>query len=192
MSADDVRRSWQRIDAWLAAHAPTLAGRLHPPATPAAIARAETRLGVGLPEELRASLEVHDGQQPGGEVLGEWALLTCAEIAYLGVDNRTLLAGARPPEQAALVEGSGVRPAWWHPGWIPLVANGGGDLLVVDVDPAEGGQVGQIVLFLHDMERRDVVAPSLAAWLDGFADALDADRFEVIDGEALRPRDLED
>ncbi|GAA1386067.1 hypothetical protein GCM10009639_09430 [Kitasatospora putterlickiae] len=56
-----VEESWDRIESWLARHAPVTHGLLRPPALPADIAAAELRLGVAFPSDLRRSLLRHDG-----------------------------------------------------------------------------------------------------------------------------------
>ncbi|MFB7225708.1 SMI1/KNR4 family protein [Streptomyces sp. NPDC056227] len=56
-----VEESWDRIESWLARHAPVTHGLLRPPAVLADIAAAELRLGVAFPPDLRESLLRHDG-----------------------------------------------------------------------------------------------------------------------------------
>ncbi|MFJ4868441.1 SMI1/KNR4 family protein [Streptomyces sp. NPDC088757] len=56
-----VEESWDRIESWLARHAPVTHGLLRPPAAPADVAAAELRLGVAFPPDLRESLLRHDG-----------------------------------------------------------------------------------------------------------------------------------
>ncbi|MFI9329262.1 SMI1/KNR4 family protein [Kitasatospora sp. NPDC052868] len=56
-----VEESWDRIESWLARHAPVTHGLLRPPALLADIAAAELRLGVAFPPDLRTSLLRHDG-----------------------------------------------------------------------------------------------------------------------------------
>ncbi|MFE5097389.1 SMI1/KNR4 family protein [Streptomyces sp. NPDC056638] len=56
-----VEESWDRIESWLARHAPVTHGLLRPPAVLADIAAAELRLGVAFPPDLRELLLRHDG-----------------------------------------------------------------------------------------------------------------------------------
>lgn len=48
-------------------------------------------------------------------------------------------------------EGNGAAPDgpvnkdWWNRRWVPVTSNGGGDHLCVDLDPAPGGTVGQMI-----------------------------------------------
>ncbi|MFB8205791.1 SMI1/KNR4 family protein [Kitasatospora purpeofusca] len=61
MITSTVEQSWDRIESWLARHAPVTHGLLRPPALPADIEAAEIRLGVAFPPDLRESLLRHDG-----------------------------------------------------------------------------------------------------------------------------------
>src|SRR5438874_11337379 len=83
---------WRRLEAHLARHAPILLATLNPPATAAAIRRAEAELGVPLPADLAASLRAHDGQVTGvplvpavygGRRLRRRQIATLAELAPL-------------------------------------------------------------------------------------------------------------
>ncbi|MFF2524882.1 SMI1/KNR4 family protein [Streptomyces liangshanensis] len=67
MTADLVHASWNRIDAWLRAHAPRTWATLRPPAGDEEIAAAQEELGVTFPPDLIASLGRHDGALGGPE-----------------------------------------------------------------------------------------------------------------------------
>lgn len=59
----------------------------------------------------------------------------------------------------------GVRAKWFHDKWLPIADNGGGDLLCIDLDPAKGGTVGQIVEFRHEDSDRPRAANDLVEFL---------------------------
>ncbi|KJY18558.1 SMI1/KNR4 family protein, partial [Streptomyces katrae] len=61
MITSTVEESWDRIESWLARHAPITHGLLRPAAVLADITAAEARLGVAFPPDLRESLLRHDG-----------------------------------------------------------------------------------------------------------------------------------
>jgi|GEM_PF-4118631 len=42
-----------------------------------------------------------------------------------------------------------------------------GDGLCIDLDPAPGGTVGQVIRRLHDDDRRERVAASFTQWFSG-------------------------
>ncbi len=70
-----------------------------------------------------------------------------------------------------------IKAEWWNPRWVPLTSNGGGDHHCLDLDPAEGGQVGQIMEFWHDWEVRTRIAPSFTAWFEAFVTGCETGRF---------------
>jgi cell wall assembly regulator SMI1 len=53
---------WDRIEAWLAQHAPAVLAGLNGPATEQELDATERALGVTLPEDVRASYRRHNGQ----------------------------------------------------------------------------------------------------------------------------------
>jgi len=73
------------------------------------------------------------------------------------------------------------RAPWW-----PLAEDGGGNHLMVDLDPPPGGTVGQVLVAGPDEDERRVLAPGvgayLAALLDADLDPPDAD--QLADGVA--------
>jgi cell wall assembly regulator SMI1 len=185
----DVRGQWKRIDTWLAAHAPPLAEDLRPPASAAQIAQAERAIGVTFPEELRASLEIHDGQNARGDgALGRWLALSCTKMKEL---NDELIGRMRSSwcGDDGIIADPGLRARAWHEAWIPFATDPIGDALAVDADPTPGGTLGQIIHYRHDLELRRILAPGMAAWLRELADQLERDEWEPkANGEALRRR----
>jgi cell wall assembly regulator SMI1 len=66
-----------------------------------------------------------------------------------------------------------IRTEWWHPKWIPLTADGGGNHRCLDLAPRRGGRMGQIISWWHDDAGRIVMARSFTRWLDDFAEELE-------------------
>jgi cell wall assembly regulator SMI1 len=56
-------------------------------------------------------------------------------------------------------------PKWWRRGWIPFLANGGGDHLCLDLAAEDGGVPGQLIEFWHEDADRPVTYPDLDTWL---------------------------
>jgi cell wall assembly regulator SMI1 len=48
---------------------------------------------------------------------------------------------------------------------------------MLDLDPAPGGVAGQVIQHWHDDASQELLAPSYRAWLEAFADALDAGEY---------------
>ncbi|WP_332455118.1 SMI1/KNR4 family protein [Burkholderia ubonensis] len=59
----------------------------------------------------------------------------------------------------------GIRGDWYNLKWIPLTHNGSGDHLCVDLDPDEGGRIGQVIRVWHDSPERELVAKGVGEWL---------------------------
>ena len=58
-----------------------------------------------------------------------------------------------------------VRAQWWNALWLPLTSDGGGSCACLDLDPPEGGAVGQVISFWHDYPSREVASPDLPTFL---------------------------
>lgn len=146
-----IDEAWTRIEAWLGQHAPKKVLRsLRGPATPEALDALEARLGRPLPRDVRASLLRHDGQKNDlAPLCGPHALLDLGGIEAQWSVMREALGDA------------------WRPAWIPVGADGAGNLLYVDADE------GAVRDYDHE-EGHATWGPSWAAWLRSLADALEA------------------
>lgn len=63
--SDRVNAAWERIEAWLGSQLPAALDNLRPPATEAELSALEAAMGRPLPEDLRALLSIHDGENDG-------------------------------------------------------------------------------------------------------------------------------
>src|SRR5262245_22802483 len=130
---------WVRIDEWLMRHARDIGNDLNPPASRETVLDVERRIGQTLPADVTASFEIHDGQHGSAPwSFVDWRLLPTDLLVQQfellrDLHTKGVFDGAR-----ARAHGP-VRPVWWTPSWIPLLANDSGDYLCVDVDPPEGG-----------------------------------------------------
>ncbi|MFI5935383.1 DUF2786 domain-containing protein [Actinoplanes sp. NPDC051494] len=133
-----VGAAWQRIEDWLAGHAPVTRRTLRAPAPAELVERTQRRMSVSFPADLVASLRRHDGATGAGagagftlppffqligagEIVAEWAL-TCQVL------------GNAPD--------SGVE-RWWDRGYVPFATFVGGGYLVVDRTTGGNGRVGE-------------------------------------------------
>lgn len=139
--------------------------RLPAGASESAIAALSAKLGVTLPDEVRAFYLAHDGGPKGKAVCSNRELLSLAGIerqwkmykeAY---DDGELEDDEVEPDE-------GVESVWWMPRWIPISYEYGGNHDVLDLAPAEGGTFGQIVAVWHDDASRTVEGASFLSWLE--------------------------
>ena len=167
-----VQFAWKRIEKWLAENAPPLAGRLGKPATLGTIFRTEKALGVELPDDVRASYMVHNGT-------GDMNLFPSAD--YLSLEGmvfqykswKQLVEEGTFGDEVSSPEGP-IRTVHYHLRWIPVSHNGGGDHTLIDLAPAKGGKVGQLIDFSHETGPERVAARSMTEYLSGVAAVLEA------------------
>jgi cell wall assembly regulator SMI1 len=178
-----VKTIFDRIHVWLAANAPAVLASLRPGATEEQLRAAERELGVTLPEDVKACYRIHDGQElsqkpphwaPGFIDGVEWHSLT-AMAADWNSCNDLVLDGtfarwrSRPRGP--------IRDDWWHPAWIPLTTDHTYSTYCLDLAPAAGGDVGQVIFWQKDDPGRAVKARSFAEWFSRFASELEAGEY---------------
>ena len=180
-----MQAHWQRILICVEANAADLLDFLEPPADCAELAEAETRLSMRLPTALRNFYALHNGTTAFGvfpaleEEQSAFGPLPLDEVEFLEVEDES----DADPEEEFDVD-PGVRAEFWNPNWIPFAAAADrGDYLMLDMSPARGGRIGQVIEWRHDTSERRIVAPSLEALLRQTADGLEAGSI-LYDGEA--------
>jgi cell wall assembly regulator SMI1 len=183
-----VCASWNRIDAWLEAHAPQVKGTLQPGVTDQQLAVCESKIGQSLPTDLKESFRIHDGQvdetEHGVMDVPPAGLMPFVGQSYLGEPSYELLPLARVVQDWEMLTGIdfggrksepdlAIRNEWYHTGWIPIATNGGGDYFCIDLAPTANGTVGQVITITHDNPKRKLVAISFAAYLEQLAAGLE-------------------
>lgn len=133
-------------------------------ATEAAISAAEAKMGVTFPAGMRAFYLVHDGG-PSDEVCDGRQLLSVGSIVHQWKIWKDLL-DAGELEDDEVDPDTGVAPSWFHAKWIPVTHDFGGNHDVVDLAPAKGGTLGQIVSVYHDDGARTVEGEDFLSWLE--------------------------
>lgn len=193
-----VEGSWERIEAWCSSHLPELLDDLRGGAGEGEIRAAEEALGLTLPEDVRRSYLVHDGQgggdhenglvtgvvfglelQPLSRVLEWWKGHRDVEREY-GDDELMNRFSRSYPEGA-------IRLRYLDPGWVPLTHDGSGNHLGVDLDPGPEGVWGQVIVFGRDEDEKYVAAESWGAFFADVAARLEVGDFRI-DEEDGEPR----
>ncbi|MFK4145154.1 SMI1/KNR4 family protein [Streptomyces sp. NPDC004065] len=141
-------------------------------ATEEEIAAAEARLGVPLPEELKALYRVTRARW---EDLGDDYEAAARESTAVGCELFNLDglyvadAGSRhcrwefaAMEAVVTPPDAAVQGLVGSPGWIAFGDNGGGDRLAVDLTPGPRGHLGQVVMLSHEESTgAELIADSL-------------------------------
>ncbi|WP_433362439.1 SMI1/KNR4 family protein [Actinoplanes sp. CA-142083] len=131
-----VGAAWQRIEKWLAKHAPATTRTLRPGAPAARIDAVQRQMSVAFPPDLVASLRRHDGAtsmagfalppfyvlESVEEIAGDWKV-TCGVLS----DQDT---------------GGGENP-WWDKAFVPFAQDGGGGCLFADQRAGGHGRIGE-------------------------------------------------
>ncbi|MDJ0383490.1 SMI1/KNR4 family protein [Streptomyces sp. G-G2] len=129
-------------------------------ATEAEITAAETRLGIALPDELKALYRVTRAkwEDRRGDYDAAQRHSEAVRCELFGLDGVYVAEAVTRecPWRFAATETVDIRPdaavqgLVGSPGWIVFGDNGGGDRLAVDLTPAPRGHTGQVILISHE------------------------------------------
>ena len=131
-------------------------------ATEAEIAAAEARLGILLPEELKALYRVTRARWEdwGDDQDHETAerFRTAVGCYPVPLDQLHMATAATRPlpwiyaaaEAASTSPSATVQALVGSPGWLVFGDNGGGDRVAIDLTPGPRGNVGQIIMIWHE------------------------------------------
>lgn len=173
VSVTNLPGAWKRLEI-----TPSVRKSLKRGAREAKFAKLEKALGARLPADVRSSYLLHDGQKPKSDGLiptgfadldSPFCLLSLDDVLDQWESWKEWHDDG-DFEGRSGVPDTGVRAAWWHPGWVPLAVDGAGDAVCIDLAPARGGKVGQVILFDHESDDRRRLALSWAEFLTRLAD----------------------
>lgn len=183
--------TWNRIKIWLAREYPELGDTLNYGILPQDLAQIEMQFGFALPQAVRESYAVVDGQEaessagcseglffglsllPLEDVLEEWRFWREVD------DDPTTGANPRLRDLMRSIPDGWIRKEYSQRGWIPLVVDKVGNYIGVDLNPGEGGSAGQVIVFGRDFDTKVVLwhGDGPGGWarlLSNFADELES------------------
>lgn len=147
MNANSIHDLWNRLETWLVANDPASLKTLQPGASEEEIEHTEGFLSVRFPDDFKASYRIHNGQEKFAQgLLHEREFLSLERIRDDWKVWKDLLDDGELDGFTGEPYGS-IRDAWWDPKWIPITHDGSGNHHCLDLNPAEGGQVGQVIDF---------------------------------------------
>jgi len=173
-----IKDIWHDIESWYKNHALRQFEDLKSGASDAQIESLRSDMSVVLPEDYRASLQTHNGNMS----FHDYEYLTCNAVlrkwkmmAELGDEGA--FAG-RSIDQ----DGKGIiQDTWWNRGWIPFVADSGGNMMCIDTMPATEGVVGQVLRMEKNSGPFPTQYSSFRAWLEDYRDGLYQGKYKVDD-----------
>ncbi|OCH95060.1 hypothetical protein OBBRIDRAFT_788798 [Obba rivulosa] len=186
-----LSHTWDRLRLWLSREYPELGDTLNYGILPQDLAQIEMAFGFALPNPVRESYLCVDGQEaesaagcseglffgltllPLEDVLEEWRFWREVD------DDPNTGANPKLREMMQSIPPGWVRREYSLRGWIPLVADKAGNYLGVDMNPGEGGSVGQVIVFGRDFDTKVVMwrgdgPGGWAKWLANFVDDLES------------------
>lgn len=183
-----IEHLWLRIEMWLNLYAPQASHMLLPGASEQAIKQAEATMSIVFPEEFRASSHVHNGGYRM-QLVTEMHMLSLQEIVaewhmYQEMYERGTWSEVGIPYYFTKeVVRSGwqtgpIQPVWWHPHWIPIGRDRAGNNCCLDLAPAPGGLIGQIIDRDHEAGPSRVLASHFLEVLSTFTTDLEAGAYE--------------
>lgn len=186
---DSIDRLWDRIENWLAANAPAMARALKPGVTDEEIRKIEAGMGgLTFPEDVKASYRRHNGYSLGSFLMDQSILHDLSRMfrGQSGWEDRLGYDLTRKPKYLS----GPIQPVWWHPAWLTLTGDGAGNHWCIDLAPAAGGQVGQIISFDHEVGPTNVLATSFHELLATFTDQLEAGTYVVAGDNLTKPENI--
>lgn len=143
-----------------------------PPASVEELDAAQRSLGLPFDDDLKAWFGWHDGAASGNQYPGAYRFLSLAESIAEHRCMTDLVRAGRLGEAAHA----------WSPRWIPLLANGFGDLLCVDAAGSFTGVRGQVLRYLHDRHDREVTFVDVLELVETTIGAIDGGALVSDDG----------
>lgn len=179
-----IREGWHRIEKWCRRNLPGLLAGLNSGATEEQVGSVEHVIQQSLPEEVRESLFIHNGQLAGtsvGFLFGQLTLASCDRIA-LEYEHWKGSDPGDPPTTHTFFPEDAIANRYHHDGWIPIAYEDGcGNCLAVDLAPGPSGIRGQIIDFGADIYDQGVLAPSWGEFLISYAKLLESGLLGKID-----------
>ncbi len=152
---------------------------LQPGATEEEIAEAERVLGVRFPEDFRESLKIRNGEdirRSCGIYKGMSILLPLEDILR---EWKELVDWGEWREGDRFESVGPVKECVYHERWIPFLVRNWESYHALDLDPDEGGTMGQVITHDTHEDVHYVKARSFREWLEQYVTDLENGKYQV-------------
>ncbi len=123
----------------------------------------EEAAGVSFPEDFVAYLSACD--RPDSGLCAPWFFMSLEIMRSNWQTQKNLidkgLAGSPTPDSQ---RDAGIKNDFYNLKWIPFIHDGSSDFHCIDLDPAPGGTLGQVISYFHDRDDRKVLAKSITEY----------------------------
>jgi cell wall assembly regulator SMI1 len=151
-----MKQDIEALDELLRKHRSQYYAQLNTPLTATEISALEAKYEVRIPAEVIALYSWKDGQD-----------YDCSDAFVnnsMFIPLEAVLATAH--EFNGMIGTDFEAENWWNENWFPIFHNGGGDYICYDSEGTFTGERGQLIEFWHADADRNVIAPSLGAFLE--------------------------
>jgi len=171
----------ERLDRWLRLYRADYYEWLRPGVPERELSSLERDLGRNLPAGFRELYRWHDGQDPECNLplYYNQMFMPLHQVQMVWAALGQLLDSGEFPEAN-----------WWSKSWLPFLDSGDGDHLCVDLDGAFGGVPGQVLMFYHDWEGRNIEFPGMDKWMEAFVPTIEAGMWGE-EEDQFKPREVE-
>ncbi|MBD2107992.1 SMI1/KNR4 family protein [Nodosilinea sp. FACHB-13] len=181
MDANVMQDLWNRLEAWLTINAPALLETLQSGATEEQIIQTEAFLSIQFPDDFKAAYRIHNGQVDYADgFIDAREFLSLERIQDEWKVWKDLLDSGDFNDYKSDPRGP-VKDDWWNAKWIPITHDGSGNHDCLDLNPAKGGCVGQIIDFWHDEATREVKADNFDLWFAAFVEGCETGKYVYSD-----------
>jgi cell wall assembly regulator SMI1 len=170
-----VAKTWSAIEEWFSAHTPDESVPLPCGVPQSDLDKAESKLSVRFPRDLRDAWSVHNGTGAMAFIFGR--LLPLSEIVEMWAGFKRGLKLGYYEGRTGNPRGP-IKSVWIDLKWIPIAADDEGGFLFVDLVPAKGGKKGQVIQFSRQEGPTDALADSLLAFLQIVARDLQKGKYQ--------------
>ena len=182
--AKPIEESWNLIEGWLDANAPRIRANLNPGAADSALDEVEASLGITMPADWRALYRAHDGMNDSDNLGSLFYGMQFMPLKRMLKEQSLSSDGTSTKRPVKSADGGINGLDLNNPKWIGLAHDFGDTQLRVDMDPADGGHLGQIIFTDQAYRVAILVAPSAADLLASFAEDLQKGLY-TLNAEAL-------
>lgn len=180
MKVDLSNDPWTEYKTWLKHAAPTVFDTINPAPMPGELSKLTGNTEFTLPDEVIKLYEENDGGERGNLIYG-MELLSIAKILN-ELQNWRELEDVGDNGLYSSYPENAIKLRYTNHGWLPLLSDGSGNHIGVDMDPGPNGLLGQVINFGRDEDHKFVIASSFTEFLKMINSYINAGRWVVNDG----------
>ncbi|MDH5324763.1 MAG: SMI1/KNR4 family protein [Gammaproteobacteria bacterium] len=175
-----IESLWQRLESWATGHAPELLDDLQGPASEIELQELEKRLQLALPEDLKNSLRIHNGEDDGwpARVFYEYGAYLPVPAIY-SLWKRCLPLSEKRELDEEEAQNPRIQPVLFSKAWIPFMDLNGDRFWAVDLDPGKNGVRGQIIAVDWECDKFLVIADSFLDFFQTYVNTLESGTLNI-------------